>query len=488
MGRVEQHRGELYRSGARRRRRAYGGGKATEAGAQSIQGARRSRTARAVGGSARVRRGTRGNVEGSRRPRGARRGGGARVWRERGVRGATLGVRRGRAGYRKRRERHSFEYGLRRVRASRGRRVRRRAGDRVTRYLGIEIQSLCRYVLAAYRRGSAYSTEAGLKYFVRGSRSSARRLLGGARVYGGRGTRHRRERERRRRRDAGTTPRSVQRGYGRVRWGVRFKRGAAPRHWWVPDVYEGAPRGSSTYFAVRPKRARRAVWRRRVDLGGGSRSRAGRTRGCGRGSRRIGSRRGLHQRRIKRFLAYSSIAHVGYLRCGSRVRSREGVSAVRLYVRVYRRMSRAVWTRRRGRERGGDEGSREVKYRTDRSGRGEIHPPRARARVRALFSMAGIPPRAGFRAKLRVFRALVEGGETRVARRAVRRSVVACFNYLRRIKVIEFDRRGAEGREGVRDRSGARVRSGSVRSRGRRRRAPGPRRRRAHRRARARVG
>ena len=499
MGRVEQHRGELYRVGARRTRLVYGGIKATEGQAQSVQGARRSRTSRAVAGSMRVRSGKRGRGAARRDPTQRRTENPGRVWVKEWRRRATRGVRRRVAGYRKRGGRHSFEYGLRRARGTRGLRVRVMANDRITRYLGIEIQSLCMYVLAAYRRGSAYSTEAGLKYFVRGAMASARRRLGGARVYGATGTRSRRERERRRRAPAtAAVDPTRRRGYGRIRRGLRFKRGSAPRHNWVPDVYEGAPRGSTAYFAVVPKRAVRVAWRRRVYLPRNTRERGGLTRRGARSSLAVGSRRGLHQRRVKRFLAYSSIAHVGYMRCGTRVGSREGVAAVLAYGRIYRVMSRAVWARRRVVEHGSaDRGpvggrvegtGREVKYRTDRGGRGEVNRASARARVRVSFSMAGVPPLAGFVSKLRVFRARVEGGEYRVTVIAVRRSVVGCFNYLRRIKLVQFDRVGREGRERTWDRGASRIGSASLRFRRARMWYPGPRRRRTHRMARARVG
>lgn len=487
MGRVEQNRGERYRVGSRRARLVYGGVKATDAHAQSIQGARRSRRTRTVTGGRRVRSAKRGRSETQRDPTGRRTDNPARVWVKVWLRGGTRGVRRSLAGYRKRRERHSFEYTWRRVRGTRGLGVRVTANDRITRYLGIEIQSLCMYVVAAYRRGSAYSTEAGLKYFVRGALASARRRRGGARLYGARGTRNRRERERRRRGPTRAQELRILRGYGRIRRGLRFKMGAAPRHMWVPDVYEGAPRGSTAYFAIVPKRAIRVVWRRRLYVPRQTRERGGLTRRAARSSLVVGSRMGLNQRRLKRFLAYSSIAHVGYRRCGTMVGSREGVSAVLVYRRVYRIMSRAVWSRRRVLVYG-DDTTREVKYRTDRGGRGEVNLPSARSRVRVCFSMAGVPPRAGFVAKLRVFRALVEGGEYRVTVRAVRRSVIGCFNYLRRIKLVQFDRVGREGRERVRDRGSARVCSASLRFRRARMWTPGPRRRRTHRMARVRVG
>ena len=479
----------MYRVGSRRTRLVYGGIKATEGQAQSVQGARRSRTSRAVAGAMRVRSGKRGRSDARRDPTQRRTENAARIWVKEWLRRATRGVRRRVAGYRKRGGRHSFEYGLRMSRGTRGLRVRVMANDRITRYLGIEIQSLCMYVLAAYRRGSAYATEAGLKYFVRGAMASARRLLGGARVYGAMGTRSRRERERRRRTAPSTAENPTRRrGYGRIRRGLRFKMGSAPRHNWVPDVYEGAPRGSTAYFAIVPKRAVRVAWRRRVYRPRNTLDRGGLTRRGARSSLAVGSRRGLHQRRVKRFLAYSSIAHVGYMRCGTRVGSREGVAAVLAYGRIYRVMSRAVWARRRTVSRDGEHGSRDVKYRTDRGGRGEVNRASARARVRVSFSMAGVPPLAGFVSKLRVFRALIEGGEYRVTVMAMRRSVIGCFNYLRRIKLIQFDRVGRESRERTRDRGAARVSSASLRFRRTRMAYPGPRRRRTHRMARARVG
>ena len=156
----------------------------------------------------------------------------------------------------------AYEYPVRMRRGTRGRMVMMRANDRRVMYRGRERSGLSMYVLAARRRGSAYSTEAGVKYYVVGVVGSGRRLYGRTRRYGAVGTRNRLERKRR----EGGEGRKRKRGRRRVSGARRRKRGAVPRHRWVADVYEGAPSGAGRYFAVVPKRARRV---RRVRRGGG---------------------------------------------------------------------------------------------------------------------------------------------------------------------------------------------------------------------------
>ena len=351
----------------------------------------------------------------------------------------------------------AYEYQRRIRRGTRGRMVRMRANDRRVMYRGRERSGLSMYVLAARRRGSAYSTEAGVKYYVVGVVGSGRRLYGRTRRYGGVGTRNRLERKRR----EGGEGRKRKRGRRRVSGARRRKRGAVPRHRWVADVYEGAPSGAGRYFAVVPKRARRV---RRVRRGGG-RERRGEEGRKGRGEKEgrkkrlervggrtmvVGGRGAVRQRRWKRRRAYSGVRNVGQRRRGVRVGTVEGVKGRRRYRRVYRRMTGMGWVRRRGRKVNG----RERKYRAERKGLGKENGVRGGTRRRRGMSMAGVPPMGGFRGKRRVYREVVEEGYRRRARRGVRTGLVGAFNYLRRAKRSRYEEEGKEKERGGRRRRG----------------------------------
>lgn len=333
------------------------------------------------------------------------------------------------------------------------------ANDRIGMYVAIEWLSLCLYVMAAFRRGSAYSTEAGLKYYVVGSFGSAWMLLGMALVYGWRGTLNRVEVERRRTRtgqtDGGREWVLYRIGWQLVRGALLLKLAGVPMHRWLADVYEGSPRSSVLYFAVVPKMALFRVRTRRVSIwyvqAGESRERASGTSAVTKRRRvvsvrsmAVGAIGALTQRRRKRFRAYSAIGHTGYILLGVRRGTTEGVQGVRVYSMVYRVMTMVMWQRRmvvKIYEKNGTAGLnvREVKYRTDRYQLGKENPVLARRVTRTCMSMAGIPPMAGFGAKRSVFRALIASSYYRLGARAVRRSVIGAFNYLRRVKRMFFE-------------------------------------------------
>lgn len=338
------------------------------------------------------------------------------------------------------------------------------ANDRIGMYVAIEWLSLCLYVMAAFRRGSAYSTEAGLKYYVVGAFGSAWMLLGMTLVYGWRGTFNRMEMERRRSRVGNeTSAQGAEWLLYRVGW--QFVRGAfllklagVPRHRWLADVYEGAPRSSVLYFAVVPKMAlfrvrmrRVSVWyvqsgeavgNARVTLPVTKRRIAVSVR-----SMAVGAIGALTQRRRKRFRAYSAIGHTGYILLGVRRGTVEGVQGVRVYTIVYRVMTMVMWQRRmvvKVYETSGSTGNtgilvRDVKYRTDRYQLGKENPVLGVRIARTCMSMAGVPPMAGFGAKRGVFRAVVGSSYYRLATGAVRRSVISAFNYVRRVKRMFFE-------------------------------------------------
>lgn len=338
------------------------------------------------------------------------------------------------------------------------------ANDRIGMYVAIEWLSLCLYVMAAFRRGSAYSTEAGLKYYVVGSFGSAWMLLGMALVYGWRGTLNRMEIERRRglqigRDQMGSTGDWLlyRVGWQLVRGALLLKLAGVPLHRWLADVYEGAPRSSVLYFAVVPKialfrvRMRRvSIWYVQTDDGFGTMETEPVTQrriGVSVRSMGVGAIGALTQRRLKRFRAYSAIGHTGYILLGTRRGTVEGVQGVRVYTIVYRVMTMIMWQRRmvvKIYENSGKLGQtgiqvRDAKYRTDRYQLGKENPLLGRRITRTCMSMAGVPPMAGFGAKRAVFRALIASSYYRLGTRAVRASVIGSFNYLRRVKRMFFE-------------------------------------------------
>jgi NADH-quinone oxidoreductase subunit N len=353
--------------------------------------------------------------------------------------------------------------------------------DRIGMYVAIEWLSLCLYVMAAFRRGSAYSTEAGLKYYVVGAFGSAWMLLGMTRIYGWRGSLNRVEIERRRVRgtqiDRGymsSIPITVRIGWGFVRGAFLLKLGGVPLHRWLADVYEGAPRSSVLYFAVVPKIALFRVRMRRVSVWYVQTDETRRAADFVPTSTRlpvtnmrivvsvrsmaVGAIGALTQRRRKRFRAYSTIGHTGYILLGVRRGTVEGVQGVRVYSIIYMVMSMVMWQRRMvvkvhkvyETPAGGVTSVtsvtsvtgvqvRDVKYRTDRYQLGKENPGLGLRIARTCMSMAGVPPMAGFGAKRSVFRALIASSYYRLGTIAVRLSVVGAFNYVRRVKRMFFE-------------------------------------------------
>lgn len=297
-------------------------------------------------------------------------------------------------------------------------------------YLGLELQSLALYVLAASARGSAYSTEAGLKYFRLGAFASGLLLLGRSLVYG----------------YVGSTdysvlakllsvdsPRQVKVGFGLRVSAVRFKLAAAPFHRWYPDVLEGSPTISSAFFASITKIAGLGAL---VQLAFGPfgdcwSDRQGQIVVRSRLSRGLGAVAAFGQRRRKRFLAYSAIGHRGYRLRGLASGSVEGVQATLRYIAIYRVGSVGLWSAVL---------SSQVVYLTDLAHRGRRQPALAAVFAISRFSRAGVPPRAGFLAKLNVFFSARGSELYLLAIFAVCVSVVGAYYYLRLIKIRYFER------------------------------------------------
>jgi len=329
-----------------------------------------------------------------------------------------------------------FEFPVLVLLATTGMMVMISANDLITLYVGLELQNLALYVVAAFNRDSARSSEAGLKYFVLGALSSGMLLYGASLVYG----------------FAGTTGfddlAGLSAGGGRIETGIliglvfivvglAFKVSAVPFHMWTPDVYEGAPTPVSAFFAIAPKLAALALfirfmispfgpwieeWRQVIVF-------------LAIASMVLGAVAAIAQANIKRLMAYSSISHVGYALIGLAAGTEDGIRGVLVYLTIYLFMTGGTWTvilcmRRRGRALEGI---------SDLAGLSQSQPGLALALAIFMFALSGIPPTAGFFAKFYVFLAAINAQLTGLAVIGVVTSVVSAFYYLRVVKVMYFD-------------------------------------------------
>jgi len=312
------------------------------------------------------------------------------------------------------------------------------ANDLIALYLGLELQSLALYVVAAFQRDSERSTEAGLKYFVLGALSSGMLLYGASLVYG----------------FAGTTAfagiaavlaagtSSIQLVIGLVFLvaGLAFKVAAVPFHMWTPDVYEGAPTPVTAFFAAAPKLAAVGLFVRVLvgPFGDLAEQWQQIIVFISVGSMLVGAFAAINQTNIKRLMAYSSIGNIGYALIGLAAGGQAGVRGVLIYMAIYLVMTIGAFAcilcmRRNGRM---------VEGIYDLAGLSRTHPLMAAALATFMFSMAGIPPLAGFFGKLYVFLPAIEAGLYWLAVLGVLTSVVAAFYYVRIVKVMYFDEPG----------------------------------------------
>jgi NADH-quinone oxidoreductase subunit N len=314
------------------------------------------------------------------------------------------------------------------------------ANDFLALYLGLELQSLSLYVLAAYHRDSARATESGLKYFVLGSLASGLLLYGVSLVYGFSGT---------------TSFDGLVKIFGQhgahphlgfiaglvfIMAGLCFKISAVPFHMWTPDVYEGAPTPVTSFFAVAPKIAALILfirvmtgpfgdlieqWRQVVTV-------------IAILSMFVGSFAAIVQTNIKRLMAYSSIGHVGFILVGLAAGTADGIQGMLIYLAIYLFMNVGTFAvilcmRSKGRL---------VEGINDLAGLSKTSPAMAAVMAALMFSMAGIPPMAGFWGKFYVFMAAVNAGLYSLAIIGMLTSVVSAFYYLRIIKIMYFDEAG----------------------------------------------
>ena len=311
------------------------------------------------------------------------------------------------------------------------------ANDLLTLYVGLELQSLAAYVLAAFHRNEARSSEAGLKYFVLGALASGILLYGISLVYGFTGTTSFAALHGLVRGTAGADI-GVLIGLVFILSGLAFKIAAVPFHMWTPDVYEGAPTPVAAFFASAPKAAamglllRVAVgafggmtldWRQIVTF-------------VSIASMLLGAVGAIGQSNIKRLLAYSSINNVGFALIGLAAATREGVTAVLFYMAVYLVMTLGSFLcilQMRVPD------GTPVETLASLSGLSRSRPGLAAAFAVFMFSLAGIPPLLGFWPKFAVFQAAVDAQLYALAVVGVVASVVGAYYYLRVIKSIYFD-------------------------------------------------
>jgi len=328
-----------------------------------------------------------------------------------------------------------FEYPVLIVLSTLGMMLMVSANDMITLYLGLELQSLALYVIAAINRDSVRSTEAGLKYFVLGALSSGMLLYGISLVYAYTGS-------------VGFEPIAQALSGGERQLGVvfglvfvlaglAFKISAVPFHMWTPDVYEGAPTPVTAFFAAAPKMAAMALivrvtvgafqpvasdWQQIVVF-------------VSIASMLLGAFAAIGQTNIKRLMAYSSIGHMGYALVGLSANSVEGVRGVAIYMLIYLVMTLGTFAfilamrRREG----------QVEDISDLSGLSSTNPMMATILTILMFSLAGIPPLAGFWGKWYVFLAAINAGLYVLAVIGVLASVVGAYYYLRIIKIMWFD-------------------------------------------------
>src|SRR3954447_25609037 len=311
------------------------------------------------------------------------------------------------------------------------------SNDLIALYLGLELLSLASYVIAAFHRDDLRSTEAGLKYFVLGALSSGMLLYGASLIYGFTGTI-----------SFPVIASTLQGGahtgviFGLVfvSAGIAFKISAVPFHMWTPDVYEGAPTPVTAFFAAAPKMAAMAMavrvfvgafpgilgqWQQIIVF-------------ISIASMALGAFAAIGQRNIKRLMAYSSINNVGYALVGLAAGTPAGIQGVALYMAIYLAMTVGTFAIILGLRRDN------VMFENvdDLSGLSRTHPVLAFLLAAMMFSLAGIPPLAGFFANFYVLAAAIQTGQTVLIALAVIGAVltvVGVFYYIRIVKVMYFD-------------------------------------------------
>lgn len=326
-----------------------------------------------------------------------------------------------------------FEYPVLILLAAVGMMVMVSASDFIALYIGLELQSVAFYVVAAIDRDSVRSTESGLKYFILGSLASGIVLYGASLVYGYTGT---------------TTFSGLATVVGEGDLGIglifglvflcagmAFKMSAAPFHMWTPDVYEGSPTPVTTFFATAPKVAATVLFAR-ILYDGFTTGAVGDWQQIliflAIASMYIGSIAAIGQKNFKRMLAYSAIGHMGYALVGLSAGTAEGAASLLVYLTIYMVMTLGVFAFVLEMERDG----RPVDDIADLAGLSRTHPGKALGMGILMFSLAGIPPLVGFFAKIFVFKAAIDAGLWPLAVAAVIATVIGAYYYLNIVRVM----------------------------------------------------
>jgi NADH-quinone oxidoreductase subunit N len=335
--------------------------------------------------------------------------------------------------YAEREHEQRFEYPVLIVLSTLGMLMLVSAADLIALYLGLELMSLPLYVVAASHRSSLRSSEAGLKYFVLGALSSGMLLYGASLTYGFTGTVT----------FTGIAQAAAHGGTGLIFGlvflfaGFCFKVSAVPFHMWTPDVYEGAPTPVTAFFAAAPKVAGIAMFVRVAVM-----AFPGITAEWQQivvfvsiASMALGSFAAIGQRNIKRLMAYSSIGHMGFALIGLAAGTSQGIQGVLIYMAIYLTMTLGVFAVILSMRRSGGM----VETIDQLAGLARTRPTTAFFMAMLLFSMAGVPPLAGFFAKFYVFLAAIQSGLYVLAVIGVLASVVGAYYYLAIVKIMYFD-------------------------------------------------
>ena len=334
-----------------------------------------------------------------------------------------------------------FEYPVLLLLATLGMLMMVSANDLIALYLGLELQSLALYVIAAFKRDDLRSSEAGLKYFVLGALSSGMLLYGASLLYGVTGSTGFAQIAAAAKADGMASNLGLIVGLVFVMVGLAFKVSAVPFHMWTPDVYEGAPTPVTAFFAGAPKVAAMALMLRFTQAA--LPTVAGQWQQIviflAIASMVLGAFAAIGQTNIKRLMAYSSIGHVGFALVALAANNAEGTAGVLIYLAIYVAMTlgtfACILSMRRG-----DKNVEEI---SELAGLAKTDLRLASILALLMFSLAGIPPLAGFWAKWYAFLPAIKAGLYPLAVIGVVASVVGAFYYLRIIKIMFFDEAAA---------------------------------------------
>jgi len=307
------------------------------------------------------------------------------------------------------------------------------ANDLILFYLGLELQSLALYILASLDRDNLKSNESGLKYFILSALASGLLLYGCSLLYGFSGSTNFQV--------IGLKANNENLGsifaMVFILVGLAFKVSAVPFHMWTPDVYEGSPSSVTSFFAVVPKVAGIAVFIRFMQIPFGQLVDHWQTIliFISLASMILGAVAAIGQTNIKRLIAYSSIGHIGYALAGISTNTVSGYSSSIVYISIYVVMNLGIFACIFLMKRDGEY----CENINDLSGISKHHPILSISLLIILFSLAGIPPLAGFFAKFYIFMSVIESGMYTLAIVGLLSTVISAFYYLRIIKIIYFD-------------------------------------------------